>query len=709
MGVAGFFQLTVESERTLPRGEDSVANLAVAKQGISHRIKIRRTKMRLIQNVQLKTKIVVGLGAVTVLMLTVGLAGWYGISRASSGFTNYRELARDSNLCSGLQSEMLMVRMSAKNFMISSHPDSIQKYSEYFEATKSFLDDAQKEINNPVRADDVDSISSLLAEYEDGFAQLVDQQTTCNRMLNETLNVVGPAMERNLTSVMIGASESGDAEAAFVAGASLRNLLLARLYVVKFFSSGQSKDAQRVNKEFTRFTEGLTELKQQLQSSPRSSTVGDVASMANQYRVAFSTLVEASQKRAHIIDNTLDRIGPEIASLADGIRLSVKADQDQLGPEIKESNKFYSSLIGVIGVLGLVLCVGIAITLSRSIIGPIADLVTRIRNAEADYDLKVRFPVRGEDEIGTMAKSLNSFFGSLQQTISHVGSTTELVTAASSQLNSTAAVLTGGAKTTISHSSSANKTASSMSQEMAEIADTTDSMNSSFRVVSESMDQLTHSIGEIAANASQASSVASEATELTNASREIVNELNSSAAEIGSVINVIQDIAELTNLLSLNATIEAARAGEAGKGFAVVASEVKDLASQTARATDDVRHRISEIQSSTGLTVESIEKISSVIAQVDAVSTNIAAAVEQQSVTTSAINQSMTETSVASEKVAAVIQRSAESSTSLLENMAEVESAAESAAVGADQTRDAGESLASLAHDVETELRKFKA
>ncbi|MEM1227127.1 MAG: methyl-accepting chemotaxis protein [Planctomycetota bacterium] len=659
------------------------------------------------KNVRLKTKIYLGLASVTALMIAVAWAGWYGISNASTGFTHYRELARDSNLCSGLQSKMLMVRMNAKDFIISSDPAAIQRYESYFAETNEYLDEAQREIGKPERASDVDAIEALLAEYESGFREVIDQQTTRNQVLNDTLNTCGPKIERALTNIMIDARQTGDNDAKFHAAISLRKLLLARLYVVKFFSSGESKDAARVDEEFDSFHEDLQILKEHLHDPEQRQLASTIETLATQYRSGFKTLVEATYQRAEIIDNTLDRIGPEIASLSDGIRLSVKSDQDELGPALRQSNQFYCVMIGTVGLLSLTLSVGIAIMLSRSIVGPLGVLVHRIREAEANYDLKVRFPVNGKDEIGVIATSLNSFIKNLHETISHVGDSTRSVVDASSQLTSTASELTDGAKTTKQHSSAANSTANAMNAEMADIAETTESMNCSFRNVSDSMEQLSQSIGEIAENATQASSVASEATALTNASRSIVGELDASAAEIGNVISVIQDIAEQTNLLALNATIEAARAGDAGKGFAVVATEVKELASQTARATEEVRQRISEIQASTDQTVGSIEQISNVIAQVDAVSTNIAAAVEEQSVTTSAINRSMSETTVASQKVYAVIQNSANSSTSLLESMVAVETAANSTAAGADQTRNAGESLATLADDVESLLQKF--
>ena len=165
---------------------------------------------------------------------------------------------------------------------------------------------------------------------------------------------------------------------------------------------------------------------------------------------------------------------------------------------------------------------------------------------------------------------------------------------------------------------------------------------------------------EIARNAEQASTIASGASELAQVSNETIARLGTSADEIGKVIDVIQDIADQTNLLALNATIEAARAGAAGNGFAVVATEVKELARKTAEATEDIRHRIQGIQSSTSEAVQAIGKISHVIDEVKDVSRTIASAVEEQSITTREIAQNVAETSKAAETVSVGVSQSAD-------------------------------------------------
>src|SRR6202166_1835556 len=141
-------------------------------------------------------------------------------------------------------------------------------------------------------------------------------------------------------------------------------------------------------------------------------------------------------------------------------------------------------------------------------------------------------------------------------------------------------------------------------------------------------------IGEIAKNATEAAKIAGEAVEAAEAANQTVGRLGESSIEIGKVIEVITSIAQQTNLLALNATIEAARAGEAGKGFAVVANEVKELAKQTAKATEDISQRIRNIQGNTKDAMQAIEMIGTVINKVSQIAGTIAAAVEEQDATT---------------------------------------------------------------------------
>ncbi|MDP1798058.1 MAG: methyl-accepting chemotaxis protein, partial [Planctomycetaceae bacterium] len=218
-------------------------------------------------------------------------------------------------------------------------------------------------------------------------------------------------------------------------------------------------------------------------------------------------------------------------------------------------------------------------------------------------------------------------------------------------LSSTAEQLTNGASEATNLSTSVSAAAEEMSANMNGVSASTEQVTANVRSVAAAIEEMTASIAEVAQNAERAAGVAQEASQLTETSSAKIGQLGLAATEIGKVIEVIQDIAEQTNLLALNATIEAARAGDAGKGFAVVATEVKELAKQTATATDDIRSRIEAIQAATNEAVHAMGEIEAVIRNVNDVSRTIASAVEEQRITTTEISRNVAETTQAVDTV----------------------------------------------------------
>ncbi|MAT70711.1 MAG: hypothetical protein CMJ58_14445 [Planctomycetaceae bacterium] len=307
-----------------------------------------------------------------------------------------------------------------------------------------------------------------------------------------------------------------------------------------------------------------------------------------------------------------------------------------------------------------------------------------------------------------IAMAVNSMCENLRDVVGKLANNAGRLSSTSTQLSATATQLAGGADETTSQSATVAAAAEEMSANMRQMASSTEEMSSNVRTVAASTEEMTATINEIAKNAEQSASVASEAARLAQVSNEKVGGLGVAADEIGKVIEVIQDIAEQTNLLALNATIEAARAGEAGKGFAVVATEVKELAKQTASATDDIRRRIESIQGSTGEAVTAIREITEVINNVNEVSRTIAAAVEEQSATTKQIALSVSETATAADTVSRGVNESASASQEITVNITGVDKGAKQTSEAASQTKEAGTVLSSLAEELQALVGQFQ-
>ena len=225
------------------------------------------------------------------------------------------------------------------------------------------------------------------------------------------------------------------------------------------------------------------------------------------------------------------------------------------------------------------------------------------------------------------------------------------------------------------------------------VASAAEQVSANVTTVAAGIEELTASIGEIASNASQGAQVTVRAVEVAETTNSTISKLGESSTEIGNVIKVITSIAEQTNLLALNATIEAARAGEAGKGFAVVANEVKELAKETAKATEDISHKIEAIQGDTRASIEAINEISTIINKVNDIQATIATAVEQQTATTSEMSRSISEAATGSSEIA--------------RNIAGVADAAQHTTTGANDSQKAAAELARMASELQELVSSF--
>ena len=345
--------------------------------------------------------------------------------------------------------------------------------------------------------------------------------------------------------------------------------------------------------------------------------------------------------------------------------------------------------------------------ITHSVSNPVRSTVNIIKKI-AKGDLTQTIPVHGQDEIGQLAHSLNEMTMGLRDTITRIGYNADSLSSSSLQLNVTAQQLATGAEQTTEQSAMVASSAEELSVNMKNMSDSAANMSDNIRVVSTSLDQLTSAIAEVATSAENAAQVADKAAVLADESNRNVSELNMASGEIGNVLDIILNIAEQTNLLALNATIEAARAGDAGKGFAVVANEVKDLARQTAEATEDIGKRIKAIQSTTGLAVDSIAEIESVVKQVNDFSRTIASAVEEQSATTQEISRNIAQTAEASQVVSTNVEEMAIATSEITSNIVKVDANAKTNAQNASETHVAGESLSQLSQELSELTQKFK-
>lgn len=308
------------------------------------------------------------------------------------------------------------------------------------------------------------------------------------------------------------------------------------------------------------------------------------------------------------------------------------------------------------------------------------DNMLEVVNFAAQGDLTKSVTVKGDDAIGQMGEGLSAFLADLRQSISGIAETAQTLGVSSEELSTVSQKMAGNAEETSAQANVVSAASEEISRNVQTVATGTEEMSASIK--------------EISHNAQEAARVAASAVIVAQSTNETVSKLGESSAEIGEVVKVINSIAEQTNLLALNATIEAARAGESGKGFAVVANEVKELANQTAKATDEIGGKIQAIQTDTQSAVEAIGEISEVINQINDISNTIASAVEEQTATTAEIGRNVND--------------AAQGSAEINQNIVGVAQAAKDTSGGVSQTQVSAEKLLAMANDLKRLVGQFK-
>lgn len=313
-------------------------------------------------------------------------------------------------------------------------------------------------------------------------------------------------------------------------------------------------------------------------------------------------------------------------------------------------------------------------------VGVKIDTMRAAVNMASEGDLTAEITVAGDDAVGQMAAGLKDFLAAQRQTITGFAGNAQQLSSSSEELTTVSQQMAGSAEETATQAG----VVSAASEEVTK----------NVEVAATGAEQMSASIREIGKSSHEAAKIARKAVDVANSANGTIKDLGDSSVEIGKVIKVITSIAQQTNLLALNATIEAARAGEVGKGFAVVANEVKELAKQTAQATEDISQKIEAIQTGSKGAVDAIEEVGSIINQINDISTTIASSVEEQTSATNEISRNVAEAARGSAEIA--------------ENITGVASAAQSTTQGANDTLEAANGLSEMASQLQEMVSRFQ-
>jgi len=410
--------------------------------------------------------------------------------------------------------------------------------------------------------------------------------------------------------------------------------------------------------------------------------------------------VNQVQDRIHHVTSTVKKVSQgDLGDLPEYKKVGRRSDLDELVPSLVAMMENLEALVADIELLSKAAVEGKLSTRADvskhqgeyrnvvqgvnetldAVIAPVQEAGTVLQKiAQGDLTARVTGEYKGDhasikNDINSMAETLSSSMGQISQNSQALASSSEELSAVSHQMSA-------NAEETATQSNVVSAAAEQVTKNLQTVATATEEMSASIK--------------EIAKNATEAAKIATSAVKTAETTNATVAKLGESSAEIGQVVKVITSIAQQTNLLALNATIEAARAGEAGKGFAVVANEVKELAKETAKATEDISRKIEAIQGNTKGAVQAIGEISAVILQINDISNTIASSVEEQTATTNEISRN--------------VQEGAKGGAQVAENIGAVAQAAKSTTQGANDTQTAAGELARMAADLQKVVSGFR-
>ena len=366
----------------------------------------------------------------------------------------------------------------------------------------------------------------------------------------------------------------------------------------------------------------------------------------------------------------------------------------------------------VLGAAGIFLVLTVAAVLwfvkgIMALLGHDPSEIAKVANQIAAGDLTYEFKAGKKPLTGVYA-SMQQMTGNLKNMFQDISQGVQTLTGSSTELSAVSQQMTSNAEQSSVKANNVSSAAEEMATAMNSVAAATEQTSANLQMIVAAAEEMSATINEIASNTAKGSQTTTQAVEKAEHISQKVDALGRAAMEISKVTEAIADISEQTNLLALNATIEAARAGEAGKGFAVVAGEIKELAKQTAQATDEIGLKIGEVQTSTTESVEAIKSIVEIIDDINSIVTTVATAIEEQSATTQEISNNVSQAATGVQEVNENVNQTSSVAGEVTQDVHDVSRSADEITSGTLQINESAGELSRLAENLNEMISRFK-
>jgi methyl-accepting chemotaxis protein len=668
-------------------------------------------KSGLMGNLKIRSKILIGFGAIVTILVVVSATGFVSFLGVGSNFESYEKSVGVAELAAQIDREFLDARRHVREFGLTGSKEDAKVAEEELANAHEELARAIAESTTEKMRAGFTEMTTLTEEYDAGFKKVIVLHDEFEKLIGETLNPLGLKSADELKKMQQTAVAAGNSNAAILAGAALQQLMEMRLNVNKSLAQeGEAalESAHKAEASAAELEKALAGLVKAAAGSEIAIAAETLAKDAIAYHEAFGRIEKIEEELNQLLNVEMKGIATKFAEDAGKIKEEGNEIEHALRSEVSSTIALAETTMIALSLAGLVIGGVLAMLIAqKGIVGPIRQIVGSLQSlSEGDLTVEIHGTERA-DEVGDISKTAQVFKDNLleaerlrnaqaaeqQKQIERgkkmeeiiaqfdkvIGEVVGSVASASNELQSTAQSMSATAEETSRQSNAVAGASEEMTQNVQTVASATEELSASIREIGNQVTESTRIVGGAVTQANE-----------TNAK---VKALSEAAQKIGDVVTLINEIASQTNLLALNATIEAARAGDAGKGFAVVASEVKNLASQTAKATEEIAGQVKAIQESTDSSAQAIQGITETINRVSEISTMIASAVEQQGAATQEISKN--------------VQQAAAGTTEVSSNISGVTQASQQTSTGATQVLSAASELAKNGDRLKREVDGF--
>ncbi|MBC8793526.1 MAG: methyl-accepting chemotaxis protein [Tagaea sp. CACIAM 22H2] len=633
---------------------------------------------------------------------------WIAMREVQHDFDTFESISSNALVVEDVAVDFTELRRQVLIYVASGSPEAEKRIAENAREIREALQTVIPKFVSAQRQAQAREIAALTDEYVGNFAKVVELRKQREDAITAKYEPAALNARQKLTEAFDGAMKTGEDTLSAAAGKAQDNLGILRIRVARFIANPTEAGVTSINAALTDLEGSIAAARQAAARSPARDAVEAAAQAVAPLRGMLQTGMRASLEMAEFVNVTNARVAERLSGRINELVDAQKAATAAIAKEVRAGIANDISITIAISAIALGLGLIFSYVIAKGITAPIGGM-TGAMTKLADGALDTEVPsLSNKDEIGAMAKAVQVFKDNAvrvkaledEQKAAEARAAEEKRKAMNALADGFEAKV-GGVVTEVSTQASRMQesatqmtaTAEETSRQATAVAAASEQASTNVQTVAAATEELSSSISEISRQVTESARMSSKAVDDVGRTSQTVEALANAAQKIGNVVQLISEIASQTNLLALNATIEAARAGEAGKGFAVVASEVKSLASQTARATDEISSQINEIQTATGQSVEAMRSIGETISSMNSIASTIASAVEEQG--------------AATQEIARNVQQAAAGTSEVSSNISGVTRAAEDTGTAASMVQKAAADLGSQAKDLRAAVEQF--